>query len=215
MQQLAIHSWKQLFIYFTILTLAACNYSGNKSGSHYFLDMHDSLGVEAQEEDISTLSRHKPEGWSRGADALDAWAGPGSGIRVPPEGTVPRGYQPYPYEQADGARAGRELKNPLRRTRAVLTRGQDRFEVFCAVCHGHLGQGDGPVVPRFPAPPTLVDFDDQKAVTKDWSDGQFYHIITAGRGRMKGYAAQVSSADRWAIIHYVRLLQAQSEKDDL
>ena len=191
------------------ILLMDCNYRGNQSGLHYLLDMHDSPGVEAQEEDYTTLHQEKPEGLLRGADALSAYGGPGSGVRVPPEGTVPRNYEPYPYEQAEIERAGRELKNPLPATEKVYRRGQNRFEVFCAVCHGHTGLGDGPVVPRFPAPPSLIDTNGNTAATKSWSDGMFFHMITSGRGRMKGFAAQLEPEDRWAIVHYLRLLQKQ------
>ncbi len=45
-----------------------------------------------------------------------------------------------------------------------------------------------------------------------WEDGRFFHIITVGRARMKSYAAQISPEDRWAIIHYIRLLQKHSKQ---
>lgn len=198
---------RNIFIYFaTGLLFAGCNYEGNKSGIHYFLDMHDSLAVEAQEEDPTTIHRQFEGTGLKGTTDIDSWGGPGSGVRVPPEGTIPVGHEPYPYASADfdGAAAG--LTNPLPRTKQVLKRGKDRYNVYCAVCHGQLGLGDGPVTPRFPDIPAIAG---QDSLVNNWEDGRLFHIITAGRARMSSYAAQLEPEDRWAIIHYIRVLQAR------
>ncbi len=176
---------------------------------HWFLDMHDSHAVESQEEDFTTSADVKGEGWTRGADQNPAFSGPGSSMRVPPEGSVPRGYDPYPYAQAEIDAAGAGLQNPLARTHEVLKRGQNRYNVYCLPCHGNTGHGNGPVIPRFPAPvPSFVQEPGKpRPATLDWADGKIYHMITTGRGAMMSYAAQVEPRDRWAIVHYVRLLQ--------
>ena len=184
-----------------------CNYDDNVSGLHYFLDMHDSIAVEAQEEDFTSLSEKKEGNWQHGMDESPAFGGPGSSMRVPPQGTVPRNYEPYPYSAADFAAAGRELKNSLSITKKVYERGQKQYNTFCAVCHGYTGLGDGPVSPRLSEVPSLMS-----SQVRSWKDGEFYHIITMGRGRMLSYGAQVLPEDRWAIIHYIRLLQAQPAK---
>ncbi len=195
-----------------VLTLgSACNYRGNTNGLHWFLDMYDSPSVKAQEEDITTLDAH--DGTTRGADTMPAQGGPGSGIRVPAEGSVPRNYQPYPYEQGEIEAAGRELKNPVRPTAAVYARGKLQYEIYCAVCHGPSGRADGPVVPRFPGVLPLVNRPGMPAAAStDWPDGKIFHMITAGRGMMKPYAAQLVPADRWAIVHYVRVLQKTAQE---
>lgn len=132
-------------------------------------------------------------------------------MRVPPEGTVPRGYERYRYDK-DPERAGRELKNPLRRTRANLLRGQKLFNIYCIVCHGKGGQGDGTIIPKFPRPPSLLS-----NKVRNWPDGRIYHVITKGQNIMPSYATQVDPQDRWAIIHYVRVLQraAKPTAEDL
>lgn len=192
-----------------LLFAASCKGQFTESRLHWFLDMHDSHVLESQEEDFTTATDVKNDGWTRGADTSPAWGGPGSGMRVPPEGSVPRGYTPYPYAQAEIDRAGAELDNPLRLTREVLERGQERYNIYCLPCHGNTGKGNGPVVPRFPiAVPTFVQEAGQpRPATLDWSDGKIYHMITMGRGAMSSYAAQVEPRDRWAIVHYIRLLQ--------
>ena len=129
---------------------------------------------------------------------------------MPVPGTIPRDFEPFPYAN-DPEAAGRELKNPLTRTHAVLERGRHVFETNCAVCHGAHAEGDGSIVPRFPRPPSL-----HSEKVRDWSDGRIYYVISMGQNLMPSYATQVLPGDRWAAIHYIRTLQRSkkpSEKD--
>lgn len=99
---------------------------------------------------------------------------------------------------------------PLPVTKEMLDRGQQRFDVFCGVCHGPLGSGDGMVVRRgFPKPPTYHDDRLRNAPV-----GHFFDVITNGQGRMASYASQIPVADRWAIVMYIRALQrSQNPKE--
>lgn len=124
----------------------------------------------------------------------------GKPMRTPVEGTVARGQRTYAYAN-DPVAAGQKLRNPLQRTKNVLARGKDKFNVYCAVCHGPGGEGDGSVVPKFPRPPSLLS-----DKIRDFPDGRIYHIITAGQNLMPSYSSQVESDDRWAIVHYIRVL---------
>ena len=121
-------------------------------------------------------------------------------MRLPPEGTVPRGYTPYPYPD-DPEAAGRNLKNPLGRSHAVLNKGKELFNIYCIVCHGAYGEGDGSVVPKFPRPPSL-----QTEKIRDYPDGRIFHIITKGQNLMPAYSQQMSPEERWSVVHYVRVL---------
>lgn len=123
-------------------------------------------------------------------------------MRMPVAGTVPRNFQPYAYAKETAEVAGKMNLNPLPRTAEVLKRGQYVFNIYCAVCHGPAGEGDGTVVPQFPRPPSL-----QSDKVKNWADGSIYHVITQGQNLMPSYASQVASADRWALIHYIRAIQ--------
>jgi mono/diheme cytochrome c family protein len=123
------------------------------------------------------------------------------GQRPPVEGTIPRGYELYPFEAHEIDRAG-ALKNPLQRTKAVLERGQLMFNTYCMVCHGAYGEGDGSVVPKYPRPPSL-----QSEKILGYPDGKIFHVITRGQNLMPSYASQIARADRWAIIHYIRAIQ--------
>ncbi|MDR3608072.1 MAG: cytochrome c [Oligoflexia bacterium] len=121
-------------------------------------------------------------------------------MRLPVEGTVPRGYTPYHFTSPE--EAGKALIDPLPPTHAVLMRGQMMFNTYCQVCHGPAGLGDGNVVPKIPRPPSL-----QSDKIRNWPDGSIFHIITRGQNVMPSYASQIMPEDRWAIIRYIRVLQ--------
>lgn len=122
-------------------------------------------------------------------------------MRLPVRGTIPRGIVPYPYEANQAELAEQRLVNPVGRTMQVLRHGQALFNVYCIVCHGRYGEGDGPVVPPFPKPTSL-----QSQAVGNYKDGRFFHIITRGKGNMPGYFAQLEPSERWAIVHYLRAL---------
>jgi len=86
---------------------------------------------------------------------------------------------------------------------AVMARGQERFNIYCAPCHGRAGMGDGMVVQRgYRRPPRL---DDQRL--RESPVGHFFDVMTNGFGAMPDYAVQVRPRDRWAIAAYIRALQ--------
>ena len=88
-------------------------------------------------------------------------------------------------------------------SQALLQRGQERYMIFCSPCHGPDGDGDGRVVERgFPRPPS---YHDDRLVRADAQ--HFLDVIAHGYGLMYSYASRVPSADRWAIIAYIRALQ--------
>jgi mono/diheme cytochrome c family protein len=92
---------------------------------------------------------------------------------------------------------------PVPITKELVDRGEERYRVFCIVCHGPVGNGDGMIVRRgFPQPPTYNDDRLRNAPV-----GHFYDVITNGWGKMNSYASQVPPADRWAIVAYIRTLQ--------
>jgi mono/diheme cytochrome c family protein len=89
-------------------------------------------------------------------------------------------------------------------TTALLERGRQRFEIYCSVCHGQAGYGDGQIVQRgFPAPPSYHSDRLRHAPNQ-----HFYDVITNGYGAMFSYAQRVAPPDRWAIVAYIRALQA-------
>jgi mono/diheme cytochrome c family protein len=119
-------------------------------------------------------------------------------------GTVPSGYtrnnMRVEATQTFDPNA-QELPFPL--TREVLERGQERFNIYCAVCHARTGEGDGQVVRRGFSRPPSYHIDRLRAAPL----GHFFDVMTNGYGAMPRYDAQVSTDDRWAIAAYIRALQ--------
>ena len=92
---------------------------------------------------------------------------------------------------------------PFPVTKAVLERGQQRFNIYCSPCHGRLGLGNGMVVQRgYRPPPSLHD-----EKIRNQAVGYWYDVMTNGFGAMPDYKAQVPPEDRWAIAAYIRALQ--------
>ena len=92
---------------------------------------------------------------------------------------------------------------PFPVTAEVVARGQERYQIFCSMCHGATGAGDGMVVRRgFKQPPSYYTEDLRNAPV-----GHFFDVITNGWGSMPDYAQQIPVQDRWAIVSYIRALQ--------
>lgn len=125
----------------------------------------------------------------------------GFGMRRPVEGTVARGFIPYEFKGMPDSMVV-VTPNPLPVTQKVLDLGKKRFDTYCSPCHGYYGKGDSRLRGQFPAPPSLHS---QKVT--NWKDANIYHVITNGQNSMPSYASSISRDDRWAIIHYLRVLQ--------
>lgn len=94
-------------------------------------------------------------------------------------------------------------KSPVPVTQELLDRGEQRYKVFCIVCHGAVGNGDGMIVRRgYPKPPSYNDDRLRGA-----PDGHYFDVITNGWGKMNSYGSQIPAADRWAIVAYIRAMQ--------
>ena len=92
---------------------------------------------------------------------------------------------------------------PLPLTEDFLLRGQERFNIYCSVCHDKYGTGKGLVTARcFVMPPNFHD-----ARILNYKNGEFFNVITNGIRSMPSYAKQIPESDRWAIIAYIRALQ--------
>ncbi|MFQ5746926.1 MAG: c-type cytochrome [Gemmatimonadota bacterium] len=121
-----------------------------------------------------------------------------------PEGAVPvDAVRPYTLAEADTM-----LVNPVAPA-TELERGKAAFTDFCLPCHGSTGIGDGPVIGpnRLPPIPT-VNLTSERA--RGLSDGYIWGMIENGRGLMPAYR-RVPRAERWALVNYVRSLQAAAE----
>jgi mono/diheme cytochrome c family protein len=194
---------------FTIALVAVFGFRGQKSTGtplEVFPDMVRQMKVRAQ----------APLGFF--AD--------GRGPRLPVEGTVPIGYEmpvPRTRSQQQPATAqprlafsqGTDYYNtgkmadrwgtglPMPVTPELLKRGQERFNITCAMCHGATAQGNG--ITKQYGLTTVVSLQDDRI--RKMADGEIFNTITNGKNTMMAYGPTIVVSDRWAIIAYLRALQ--------
>ena len=154
--------------------------------------------------------------------------------RPPVDGTVPRGYLRADREfylgkkagaSSNGQNAGKMPANrpqdagapvsaaypddvetfPFPMTKEALDRGQERYNIYCSVCHGMTGNGDGMVARRGFNKPAPASYHQDRL--RQAPVGHFFDVMTNGWGAMPSYASQISVEDRWKIIAYIRALQ--------
>jgi len=152
----------------------------------------------------------------------------GRGAREPVAGTVPLGYNMPLYKPVDGEVASAPgpynamifggapdyfdtgkidgawgTGMPIPATSELLARGKERYGIFCAVCHGATGAGNG-MAQKFGVA-TVVSLHQDRLRTM--ADGEIYNTITNGKNTMFGYGDKIPVHDRWAIVAYLRALQ--------
>lgn len=167
------------------------------------------------------------------AQKPDAFFADGQGGRLPVAATQPRGFNPEGAteiggipEPEFGGQPGyyhtghvgdyfgtgmpEELDLDEASATALISRGKERFNIYCTVCHGEAGNGLG-MTSHFGVPGianlTLPTF-----ASDVYPDGRMFEVITHGKGMMSGYGYNIPVRDRWAIVAYVRTLQAASAK---
>ncbi|NQW30076.1 MAG: cytochrome c [Ignavibacteria bacterium] len=126
-------------------------------------------------------------------------------LRDPVEGTVARGATTYLLGQGDIELAETNNVDPeIEKSAFVLSRGQNRFNVFCSPCHNYDAKGESIVAVRgeWAGIPNLT-----RPETSALSNSRIFHIISAGQNLMPSYADKISPIDRWTIIYYLRSLQ--------
>lgn len=153
------------------------------------------------------------------------WYTDGRAMRLPVEGTIARGRLQHDqhlllgYVTADGTKSSAVTEFtdslPAELTQDMidlLQRGKNRYLIYCAVCHGSQGQGDGLVNQR------ALELKETKWVpatnlmtqmVRDRSPGQLFQAITDGVRNMPSYGSQISVRDRWSIVAYVGLMQSE------
>jgi mono/diheme cytochrome c family protein len=152
----------------------------------------------------------------------------GLSARQPIPGTVARGFLRTDTEYYTGKKSGTATSSvpspspqnatanafpddvdtfPFPITEETVRRGRERYEIFCSVCHGLTGNGDGMVVRR--GFRRAASFNDDRL--RQAPVGHFFDAMTNGWGAMPSYASQIPVQDRWAIISYIRALQLSQQ----
>ena len=132
----------------------------------------------------------------------------GAGMRTPVEGTVAQGelHEDTAYWAGKDAAGGWIAAVPGHDQAAVLARGEQRFGIYCSPCHGAAADGKGMLFQR--AQVQSANLMEQRF--RDMPAGQLFDEVTHGFGLMPAYGPFVPVADRWAILAYLRKLQAET-----
>jgi mono/diheme cytochrome c family protein len=159
--------------------------------------------------------KQQPKFHPQGENDVPALSADHRDARRPPEGTVARGHMTEETSYFTGMDGEMYVgKSPVPLTPALLHQGQMRFNTYCQPCHDKTGSGQGIVPTRIPTwqPSNLTE---DRVV--QFADGDIFNVITNGRRSMPAYRFQITVADRWAIIAYVRALQraAHATKSDV
>ena len=168
--------------------------------------------------DMDHQAKYKPQAESK-------FFADGRADRAIPAGAVPRGHSAEAdasYLRADDARyAGKNADGSFIRGfpagleigENFVRRGQDRYQIYCAPCHGKLGDGNG-ITKSYGMVATPTYHDDR---LRGMAEGEIFNTITNGKNTMFPYADKLSPDDRWAVIAYVRAMQraAHATIDDV
>ncbi|TVZ25774.1 mono/diheme cytochrome c family protein [Gillisia sp. Hel_I_86] len=179
---------KSIVLFLVVATATSC-FNKEKPNYQYFPDMYEPVPYEAfGEYDI----------FVNGQEA-----------KLPVEGTIPRGWTPYGFENSfDGyLQSKAQLTNPLPYSEKNIAAGQQLYTIYCAVCHGDQGDGKGILVEREKILGVPSYDDAGRAIT----EGSIYHVMYYGINSMGSYASQTTIEERWQIDHYVMKLKGTLE----
>jgi len=156
----------------------------------YMPNMYESVGYETYSES---------DAFSNGVEA-----------QLPVEGTISRGHIPFDIDgSAEGyLLAKTSLNSILDSTKVDYARGKELYDIYCGICHGNKGNGQGNLVKREKIL-GIPSYDDAgRAITP----GSIYHVIYYGKNAMGSYANQLNEEERWQVVAYVMQLKADLEK---
>ena len=158
--------------------------------------------------DMDHQAKYKPQASSK-------FFADGRADRPIPAGAIPRGRGTeadpaflraddahYQGRAADGSFV-RGFPKDVAVTEAFVRRGQNRYQIYCAPCHGALGDGNG-ITKSYGMLVTPTYHDDR---LRGLAEGEIYNTISHGKNTMFGYADKLSPDERWAVVAYVRALQ--------
>ncbi len=146
---------------------------------------------------------YEPVGYETYGES-DAFANGKEGQEIP-KGAVKRGFEPYdiPNTTEGYTMARATLMSPLDSVAKNSDKGPQLYAVYCAICHGEKGDGQGNLVKRekFLGVPSYAD--------RDISEGSTFHVVTYGLNAMGSHANQLSQEERWMVSSYVMKLKSE------
>ena len=198
-----------IFLVFTLsLMLLSCSADKDNPGVEYAPNMYHSTPYEplsqVTDKEMGSWLDSNPDDNHGEFYNSNPYNPYGMTMRDPVPNTVKRSsYLPYRIPK-DSLELAALIKNPLATTEEVLKEGKVLYTQYCNHCHGEKGMGDGLVGIAYKG----VTAYNSRAV-KNRSEGEIFHVITHGKGRMWAHGSQVSIENRWKIVKYVQTLQKQ------
>ena len=181
-------NYKGLILVVIVLMVMQSCFDPSKPNYQYFPNMYEPVGYETY------------------ADS-DAFVN-GIEAQLPVAGSVARGWEPYDYPDTnEGYEAAKaDLKSPLEATAENSATGKELYGIYCAVCHGNKGDGQGILMTRekFLGVPSYAD--------RDITSGSIYHVLMYGKNAMGSHAGQVNAEERWQIAQHVMELRSKLVK---
>jgi|TARA_Y100000780_G_scaffold226060_1_gene239383 mono/diheme cytochrome c family protein len=198
-----------IFLVFTLsLMLLSCSADKDNPGVEYAPNMYHSTPYEplsqVTDKEIGSWLDSNPDDNHGEFYNSNPYNPYGMTMRDPVPNTVKRSlYLPYRIPK-DSLELAALIKNPLASTEEVLKEGRVLYTRYCVHCHGEKGMGDGLVGIAYKG---VIAFNSR--AVKNKSEGNIFHVITHGKGRMWAHGSQVSIENRWKIVKYVQTLQKQ------
>jgi mono/diheme cytochrome c family protein len=129
---------------------------------------------------------------------------------LPVEGTIARGYSLFDYGSSNDEflRAKAELTSPLDSAQVDLVKGKELYDIYCGICHGSKGNGQGNLVKR----EKILGIPSYDDAGRAINEGSIYHTIYYGKNAMGSYANQLNEEERWQVVAYVLKLKSDLEK---
>jgi mono/diheme cytochrome c family protein len=129
---------------------------------------------------------------------------------IPAEGSIPRGFKPFEFDNTvEGFELAKAtLKNPIDSTQIDYAKAKPLYDIYCGICHGNLGDGQGNLVKREKILGVPRYDDAGRAIT----EGGIYHTLYYGKNAMGSYANQLEEQERWQVVAYVLKLKADLQK---
>jgi mono/diheme cytochrome c family protein len=194
-------------IFLEAIAITACNNVRRKTGAVYMPDMGYSVALETYAKPDSSKFTNNPSEAGEGKIYYTAY---------PVAGTMARGDElPFPYEMdkpGDSINyvASKQVQSPVPTLTAIQMKEAERlYLVNCAICHGVKLDGNGPLYKDgsgpFPSKPATLVGDPKYAAMPE---GQMFYSVTYGKNLMGSYASQITSRQRWMIIHFIKTQQA-------
>jgi mono/diheme cytochrome c family protein len=128
----------------------------------------------------------------------------GTEAQVPPNGSIKRGFDPYELPNTtQGYEASKANQSPIDSTGVDMDKAKVLYEIYCAICHGTAGDGQGRLVKqeKFLGVPSYKE----RAITT----GSVFHVETYGLNAMGSYANQLNKQERWMVAAYVMKLKSE------